>query len=284
MSDFTLSTGTIDTSGTAGKAHGKIEASSQVFVEARRQALEDAKKALDPEDDSVPESAVILPQAEPEGIRTVAKARIDAALEDLEAGVIFDDTSDDEFGIFGSSETREDDDDAQLRRQLDEAGIETDQVATSLVGTLDTTGTAGNTFSAADVAPEGIFGTDAPAPRLRGVTEDDTDNPAAQTKEQKDEEEPTETVVSDGGETVEEKPLTSDETTTEPPAEPGTVDTTGTSGESEGEQAQQQGDDYESWSAKKRQAELVKRKLPKTGSKEQQVTRLREDDASKADS
>lgn len=53
--------GTLDTSGTAGAAHSRIEEVSPVFAVADQQNALAAAKAIDPDDDSVPASAVVLP-------------------------------------------------------------------------------------------------------------------------------------------------------------------------------------------------------------------------------
>ena len=55
--------GTLDTSGTAGSAHAKIEEISPVFAVADHQNAVQAAKALDPKDPSVHESLVILPDS-----------------------------------------------------------------------------------------------------------------------------------------------------------------------------------------------------------------------------
>jgi hypothetical protein len=54
-------TGTLDTSGTAGAADSKIEEVTSIFEEARKQELDTAARALDPEDTEVHESLVTLP-------------------------------------------------------------------------------------------------------------------------------------------------------------------------------------------------------------------------------
>jgi len=53
--------GTLDTSGTAGAAHSRIEEISPIFRVAEQQSALNAARALDPNDDSVPASAVVLP-------------------------------------------------------------------------------------------------------------------------------------------------------------------------------------------------------------------------------
>lgn len=55
--------GTLDTSATAGAAHSQIVEISPVFEVADAQNAANAAKALDPDDDSVPASAVILPDS-----------------------------------------------------------------------------------------------------------------------------------------------------------------------------------------------------------------------------
>lgn len=54
--------GTLDTSGTAGAAHSKVEEVSPIFEVAKRQELATAARALDPEDTEVPASLVNLPK------------------------------------------------------------------------------------------------------------------------------------------------------------------------------------------------------------------------------
>ena len=71
-------TGTLDTSGTAGAAHGKIEAVTPIFDIAKHQDLQTAAKALDPDDDTVSESSVVLPTPV---ITTQAGGDADAARE-----------------------------------------------------------------------------------------------------------------------------------------------------------------------------------------------------------
>jgi hypothetical protein len=53
--------GTLDTSGTAGSAHSKIEEITPIFDVARQQDLATAAKALDDKDDSVDAALVTLP-------------------------------------------------------------------------------------------------------------------------------------------------------------------------------------------------------------------------------
>lgn len=56
--------GTLDTSGTAGAAHGRIEEVTPIFDVARQQDLATAAKALDPDDDSVDSSLVVIDQGQ----------------------------------------------------------------------------------------------------------------------------------------------------------------------------------------------------------------------------
>ncbi len=56
--------GTLDTSGTAGAAHGRIEEISPLFEKARQDDLATAARALDPDDDGVPASLVVLPEGQ----------------------------------------------------------------------------------------------------------------------------------------------------------------------------------------------------------------------------
>ena len=76
--------GTLDTSGTAGVAHSRLEEITPVFDVARKQEAKAAAAALDPEDDSVPASLVTLPDSnrtKDEAVETV-KARAKAADKD----------------------------------------------------------------------------------------------------------------------------------------------------------------------------------------------------------
>lgn len=76
--------GTLDTSGTAGVAHSRLEEITPVFDVARKQEAKAAAAALDPEDDSVPASLVILPDSDrtkDEAVETV-KARAKAVEDD----------------------------------------------------------------------------------------------------------------------------------------------------------------------------------------------------------
>jgi hypothetical protein len=59
--DATNQYGTVDTSGTAGTAHARLEEVTNVFDEARKQDLETAVRALDPKDDEVSSALVVLP-------------------------------------------------------------------------------------------------------------------------------------------------------------------------------------------------------------------------------
>lgn len=67
--------GTLDTSGTAGTAHSRLEEVTPVFDVAKKADLATAARALDPNDDSVPASLVVLPEGQqlvagdPEGAR-----------------------------------------------------------------------------------------------------------------------------------------------------------------------------------------------------------------------
>jgi hypothetical protein len=54
--------GTLDTSATAGSAHGQVDAVTPIFDVAKAQDKLTAAKALDPNDDSVDASLVVLPQ------------------------------------------------------------------------------------------------------------------------------------------------------------------------------------------------------------------------------
>lgn len=60
--DPTDAFGTLDTSATAGAAHGRVEAVTPIFEVAKKQDAIAAAKALDPDDDSVPASLVVLPE------------------------------------------------------------------------------------------------------------------------------------------------------------------------------------------------------------------------------
>jgi hypothetical protein len=62
--DPTAQYGTLDTSGTAGAAHSKVEEVSPVFAVADQQNAVTAAKALDPDDASVHPSLVVLPDSE----------------------------------------------------------------------------------------------------------------------------------------------------------------------------------------------------------------------------
>lgn len=76
--------GTVDTSGTAGAAHSKIEEVTPVFDVAKAQNLATAARALDPDDPDVHESLVTMPQgqtlvvADPEKIKEELIAKADA--------------------------------------------------------------------------------------------------------------------------------------------------------------------------------------------------------------
>lgn len=59
--DPTYQFGTVDTSGTAGMADSRIEEVTPIFDVAKQQDLVTAARALDPEDDEVSASMVVLP-------------------------------------------------------------------------------------------------------------------------------------------------------------------------------------------------------------------------------
>lgn len=80
--------GTLDTSGTAGSAHSRIEEVSPVFAVADQQNALNAARAIDPNDDGVSSSAVVLPddkgRSREEALKSVkdraAKAKKDGDL------------------------------------------------------------------------------------------------------------------------------------------------------------------------------------------------------------
>ncbi len=80
--------GTLDTSGTAGTAHSRLEEVTPVFDVAAKQDAITAARALDPEDKEVPESLVILPegqqlvQGDPEAARTRIQNKAAAAAKE----------------------------------------------------------------------------------------------------------------------------------------------------------------------------------------------------------
>lgn len=75
--------GTLDTSGTAGAAHNQVNEVTPIFEIARKQDLETAAKALDP-NDPTPEHLVVLPPsqvlhtADPEKAREHLKKKAEA--------------------------------------------------------------------------------------------------------------------------------------------------------------------------------------------------------------
>lgn len=80
--------GTVDTSGTAGAAHASIEDVTPIFEVARRQNLETAARALDPDDPDVHESLVTMPQGQnlvvidPQEIKDGIVSKAEAAKEE----------------------------------------------------------------------------------------------------------------------------------------------------------------------------------------------------------
>lgn len=76
--------GTLDTSGTAGVAHSRLEEVTPVFDVARKQEAKAAARALDPEDTGVHESLVTLPDSnrtKDEAVEAV-RARAEAVEEE----------------------------------------------------------------------------------------------------------------------------------------------------------------------------------------------------------
>lgn len=59
--DPTHQFGTVDTSGTAGTAHSRIEETTAIFDVAKQHDLVTAARALDPDDTDVSSSLVVLP-------------------------------------------------------------------------------------------------------------------------------------------------------------------------------------------------------------------------------
>lgn len=57
--------GTLDTSGTAGGAHARVETVTPIFDAARAEDLAVAQRALDPDDPTVHASMVVLPTGQP---------------------------------------------------------------------------------------------------------------------------------------------------------------------------------------------------------------------------
>lgn len=91
LPDPTDQMGTVDTSGTAGTAHGRIEEVTKIFDVAKAQDLQTAARALDPKDTDVSESLVTLPagptiiQGDPkeaaERVKTAAKEATKSPIE-----------------------------------------------------------------------------------------------------------------------------------------------------------------------------------------------------------
>ena len=63
--DPTHQFGTLDTSGTAGAAHSRIEEVTPIFDIADQENAKQAARALDPDDDEVDSSLVVMPQGTP---------------------------------------------------------------------------------------------------------------------------------------------------------------------------------------------------------------------------
>lgn len=132
--------GTLDTTGTAGVGHNDFSRFSPVFEIARKQELEAAQRALDPEDPDVSASLVVLPD-DPEQ-RPVAVQRIADALDAADVAV---------ETRYGTAEHFEKEDDAQhaegavatSAQEHEETSLAgPDPFFTDLTGTLDTSGTA----------------------------------------------------------------------------------------------------------------------------------------------
>lgn len=84
--------GTLDSSGTAGSAHANIKEVTPIFKIADAKDAITAARALDPDDDGVPSSAVIMPQGQnmvvvdEEAIKAKIVARAEALGDDLTIG------------------------------------------------------------------------------------------------------------------------------------------------------------------------------------------------------
>lgn len=88
--DPTHQYGTLDTSGTGGGAHQRLEEITPIFEVAKKQDLVTAARALDPDDDSVPESLVVLPQGQPMSVvdEDAVKERVRSAAQNAVANPV----------------------------------------------------------------------------------------------------------------------------------------------------------------------------------------------------
>ena len=86
--DPTHQFGTVDTSGTAGIADSRIEEVTPIFEVSKAQNAVMAARALDPEDNDVDSSLVVLPpgrqliEGDPEVAKEQIQAKADAAMKD----------------------------------------------------------------------------------------------------------------------------------------------------------------------------------------------------------
>lgn len=87
--DATDQFGTLDTSATAGSAHGQVDAVTPIFDVAKAQDALTAKRALDPNDSGVDASLVVLPQGmviAEDGAAEARKRIEDAEVKPVEVG------------------------------------------------------------------------------------------------------------------------------------------------------------------------------------------------------
>lgn len=150
--DLTAMTGTLDTSGTGGAVHNSVDAVSPIFAAARVLDLETAARALDPEDEEVPSSLVVVPLPVDPGHDAVAEAKdriatsTEAARRHAENVVDPEVVPGAEDGWPSEQDDYEPEDEArQIRREAGhdaEGNYTQDPHFTDLTGTLDTTGTA----------------------------------------------------------------------------------------------------------------------------------------------
>lgn len=149
--------GTFNTSGTG--AHHDPATVSPIFAVDRNKTAADILAALDPEDDSVPASRVILPEpvavthVDDEGakeeLRRLAQARV-------EQKVVVGGPTPAEAEAGKKGEDGEKAADRQERKAAGESGAVVPETGGNHTGTVDTSGTSGRVTSATDVLPEDV--------------------------------------------------------------------------------------------------------------------------------
>lgn len=139
---LTDQTGTLDTSGTGGKAHHDVSLMSPVFEVAKEHELATALRSLDPEDTEVdPNLVLVNEKVAPGHEQAVVADRIAESLDEVQAAP--------RYGTDEWFEANTGDDQPTVNANPEGSG-EDSPVNTNLTGTLDTSGTAGAGVPSAD--------------------------------------------------------------------------------------------------------------------------------------